>query len=46
MVFHIHFHVIPFYHGPHRGRRALEAREAAEVSQALSRELRSYSAKS
>ena len=41
VIFHVHFHVIPFYGAFRLLRRRLERKEGEEVSDALRRELRS-----
>ena len=39
VIFHLHFHVIPFYEGGRVGRTELSHEEGVEVSAILSREL-------
>ena len=39
VIFHLHFHVIPFYEGVHRGRRRLEEQEGLELQRLLSEAL-------
>lgn len=39
VIFHLHFHVIPFYEGVQRGGRRLEEREGLELQRLLSEAL-------